>query len=204
MTSKLTLLLPLAAILSLASASASRAALIFNNYTLESILTTTNAGLTLGREFTVGSSAIQLTRLGVYDGLGDGLSSSHQVGVWRTSDQSPVGTATVPAGTDAVLISDWRFVDVIPITLDANTTYRIAALESSPADGNPFGGIISLGSGIASATNGSVYLNGFGYPSLGNSSLRVFANAEFSVVPEPGTAALGALAGLTLLRRRRR
>ncbi|WP_394794157.1 PEP-CTERM sorting domain-containing protein [Armatimonas sp.] len=182
--------------------------LLFSTYTGESV-TSNNANQVLGTEFLVGASNLLVTDLGVYDANLDGLVFSHQVGIWRVSDQALVGSATVPSGTAGTLTEKWRFTTA-SFTLSANTTYRIGALESTPADGNPFSGTFSLSGGVASVTSGSVFSgSGFVFPSNSNGVARVFANAIVTVAgggsaPEPGTLALLALGGACAFARRRR
>ena len=180
------------------------AGLIYTNYTGE----TTAAGLanfTIGTQFTVGPQDLVLSRLGVYDRLGDGLGFSHLVGVWRVSDEALIASVTVPSGTSAMLVEDWRFVDLAAsATLVANTTYRIAALESSLVDQNPFGGTFTADPGIASTAPGSVIHNGgFAFPETVNGLVRVFANGDVTpavaAVPEPSSVISGAFAGLVVL-----
>jgi hypothetical protein len=178
------------------------AGLIFTNYTGEEVLRGAIVEDTLGTEFTVGATDLLVTRLGVYDADGDGLSLSHQVGIWRVSDQSLVASALVPAGTAATLVEDWRFVALgTTTTLTAGTIYRVGAFETRPAEGDPFMGTFSLGEGIASATPGSVFSTGsFAYPSGTNAFARVFANVDVTaVVPEPASITLLGLGTLGLL-----
>ena len=179
--------------------------LLFSTYTGESV-TTSNGSFVIGTEFLVGASNLLVTDLGVYDANLDGLLFSHQVGIWRVSDQALVGSATVPSGTAGTLIEKWRFTTA-SFTLSANTTYRIGALESSPADGNPNDGTF-VSSGSITASSGSVFTSGFAFPISTNPGVRVFANAQFTVAgggsaPEPGTLALLALGGACAFARRR-
>lgn len=194
------------AALGLVAGAAERAdaSLIFTNYTGESHFIGFN-NFTIGTQFIVGPQDLVLSRLGVYDRLGDGLNFSHLVGVWRVSDQALIASVTVPSGTSATLVEDWRFVNLAtPATLVANTIYRIAALESSPGDLNPFGGTFTAGPGIASAAPGSVIHNGgFAFPETANALVRVFANGDVTpavaAVPEPSTLISGVLGSLVVL-----
>jgi hypothetical protein len=181
------------------------ATLLFTDYTRESV-TDANPGFNFGTEFTVGPDALDVVSLGVYDAALDGLAGSRQVGIWRVSDEILIGSTTVLSGTVGTLVEDWRFADVAPFTLQANTTYRIVAHTGvDPTELHPIMGSFSLGPGIASVRAGSV--NGGGptpfedYP--GNISARtdVYANAQ--VVPEPTAALLMGL-GLAGLAARRR
>src|ERR1035438_4548702 len=49
------------------------------------------------------NTPITVTSLGVYDQNSDGLSISHDVGIYRQSDQVLLGSATVPSGTVGTL-----------------------------------------------------------------------------------------------------
>ena len=168
---------------------ASATSLMFTSYIDEG--QTANTNLTIGTEFTVGSISLQVLALGVYDGGGIGLGVSHDVGIWLASDQSLVGSATVAMG-GGTLVEDWRFVDVAAFTLQADTTYRIAAHVGETADFDPIGGSFSLGPTIASVTLGSFQAAGtsLSFPSTDINNARVFGNAEVEPVPEPATLLL--------------
>ncbi|MCX6874514.1 MAG: carboxypeptidase regulatory-like domain-containing protein [Verrucomicrobia bacterium] len=123
----------------------------------------------LGTKFTTGPDPVQVTELGTWDYNRDGLNNSHPVGIFDASGNSIV-TVTVPAGTAAVLIGDWRYVSCGVVTLAPNTTYTLA--------GN---------------VNGDEWMEadkrGFALPYFsGFTSLGAFAtgNASF-VCPGPGT-----------------
>src|SRR5262249_11557765 len=181
------------------------AGLIFSNYAGEGV-SQAHSFLTLGTEFTVGPQDLILSRLGVYDQVGDGLITSHPVGVWRVSAEALIASATVPGGRVALLVESWRFVALgAPSLLTANTTYRIAALETIPPDGIPVGGTFLTGPGIASASPGSVLVNSptptLTYPASSSPIVRAFANGDVTpaAVPEPSTVALAAMGGVGLL-----
>jgi hypothetical protein len=53
---------------------------------------------------------ISVTQLGVGDTNSDGLAISHDVGIFRVSDQALLASATVPAGTGATLDMGFRYV----------------------------------------------------------------------------------------------
>jgi hypothetical protein len=72
---------------------------------------------TLGWRFSVRPpQIIYVTKLGVIDADGDGLSAPHRVGLWRL-DGTLLASATVPAGTEAVLENGYRYVPIDPVTL---------------------------------------------------------------------------------------
>jgi len=81
------------------------------------------------------TSSITVSALGVYDSsngegpvtLGDGLSHSIPVGLFDSSC-TQLASVTIPAGTTATLIADYRYVGIAPLVLDAGKTFRIAAV----------------------------------------------------------------------------
>src|SRR5262249_40528244 len=197
-----TIRLGLWAALALGAAGPARAALIFSNYAGEGV-SQAHSFLTLGTEFTVGPQDLILTRLGVYDPLGDGLITSHPVGVWRVSDEALIASATVPGGRSAPLVESWRFLGLgTPSLLTRNPPSPIAALETIPPDGIPVGGTFLTGPGIASTSPGSVLSSTFTptltYPAGSRPTTRVFANGDVTpaAVPEPSTLALAAMGGV--------
>ena len=68
-------------------ANRASASLIFTNYSAASNFFN-NGDFDLGTEFTVGSDALRVTSLGVWDLDLDGLPTVHSVGIWRVSDKS--------------------------------------------------------------------------------------------------------------------
>lgn len=62
-----------------------------------------------GWEFDV-LAPIDVTSLGVGDTNSDGLVISHDVGIFRLSDQSLLFSATVPSGTSGILDNGFRYV----------------------------------------------------------------------------------------------
>ena len=59
--------------------------------------------------FDIGGSGVNVTALGVGDYDNDGLGFSHDVGIFRVSDQALLASATVPAGTGTTLLSAFRY-----------------------------------------------------------------------------------------------
>jgi hypothetical protein len=88
----------------------------------------------IGSEFTVASQAIEVTHLGAFDFGTDGLGSAHEVGIWKLSDKSLITSGTVASGTSGALDGFFRYVDIMGVTLAANTTSVIAALWSGNSD----------------------------------------------------------------------
>ena len=95
---------------------------------------------TFGWRFTP-TSDIDVTALGFFDatnlsaGVGTGLSQSHEVGIFRVSDQALAVSTTIPAGTVGVLAAHFRYVTLpAPVRLTSGTTYVMAgfSLSASP------------------------------------------------------------------------
>ena len=84
---------------------------------------------------------IEVTALGFFDstslpaGTGTGLVQPHDVGIYRVSDQLLVASNTIPAGTEALLAANFRYVTLpTPVRLSGGTSYLMAgfALSASP------------------------------------------------------------------------
>ena len=95
---------------------------------------------TFGWRFTP-SSDIDVTALGYFDetslpsGTGVGLAESHQVGIFRVSDQALLASNNIAAGASASLIGNFRYVSLAtPVRLTGRATYVVAgsALSASP------------------------------------------------------------------------
>lgn len=84
---------------------------------------------TLGYAFTV-RSPIRVTDLGLYDHYSvDGFNDQHAVAIWTSTGTQLVQT-TIPAGTSAKLIDNFRYVPIAPFIL-APGTYTIGASTST-------------------------------------------------------------------------
>jgi len=83
---------------------------------------------TVGVEFTIGLEDRILDSLGFFDKNEDGLSSSHQVGIWN-SGGTLLGSVTVQAHATSFLLDGFRYETISggPINLQANQTYTIGA-----------------------------------------------------------------------------
>lgn len=89
------------------------------------------------------NSPIEVTAIAWFDQSGDGLSHSHQVGLWKdltgttappyvgSSTQQLLGTngVVIPAGTSATLDGAWRKVLITPITLQPGG-YNLGGLDN--------------------------------------------------------------------------
>ncbi len=154
---------------------------------------------TRGFQFTVGGSPVSLTMLGTYDKFGDGLLTSHQVGVW-TDGGTLLTSTTVPVGTAAVLMNQWRMVNITPITLSANTTYRMGShvFGDSHQFNTALGPLDPL---IASHDDGAFGSPGFTFPSALGGNFPM-ANG-FVVIPEASSAILFGIGLIVICRRRK-
>jgi hypothetical protein len=198
------------AFLLLLSSSASATTLALTS--VQGDLVTSASDQLYGWVFSV-NTPITVTSLGVYDQAGDdGLSVSHDVGIFLQSNQSLLVSVTVPAGTAGTLIDGFRFESVSPVAL-ASGTYVIAM---TMPDGNAdlqfiYASSFSTASEITyvnSVFDASASL-AFPHPAYdGDYSPGLFGpNFTFddSTVPEPSTySALGlGLAALLAFARRR-
>ena len=80
------------------------------------------------------NTPITVTSLGVYDEGSDGLSISHDVGIYRQSDQVLLGSTTVPSGTVGTLIDTFRFESVSPFSLATGTYVIVMTMPFGTSD----------------------------------------------------------------------
>ncbi|MHB9024121.1 MAG: fibronectin type III domain-containing protein [Armatimonadota bacterium] len=84
-----------------------------------------------GFEFTVGANPITVTALG--RSVSTAMNNSHAVKIWRVSDQTCVASATV-LSSSPIDPFGYKNIVITPVTLAANTTYRIVSDETSGGD----------------------------------------------------------------------
>jgi hypothetical protein len=152
---------------------------------------------TRGWEFTTDHS-LTVTALGWWDFGGDGLATSHEVGIWNTSG-TLLMSGTVAAGTADPLASGFRFDSTLTGTTTlAPGTYIIGGL-SATADRVAFAvpaADLTLAPGISFIENRTNNVIGsFSFPNAPQSGLDagVFGPTfEFAAtpVPEPTSAIL--------------
>ena len=88
---------------------------------------------TVGWEFTA-NMPMTITEIGYFDSSGDGLMSSHQIGIWD-ANQNLILSTSVPQGTSATLDGAFRWISISPLSLTAGQSYVIAAtLQDFPDD----------------------------------------------------------------------
>ena len=156
---------------------------------------------TLGWEFTV-TDDLAVVGLGIFDLDDDGLYLSHEVGIWHSGEL--ILSATVPSGTEGVLIDQFRYVETGPFWLSAGETYVIGATSlGDPYVGNNGSDRITT---IPSITYQRTLITESGAGFTLPTSERDFYlfGPNFLIVPEPMTLVLLSLGGLSLLRKRSR
>jgi len=168
-----------------------------------------------------------LTALGFWDYGMNGLPASYQVGLWATSGQSLLASATINSADPldvsvTVLGGQWRYETLAaPVALSAGTTYTIAWLMGGPDTHLTTDESLSL-LPSTSTVNPTITLiadrflqtSSFTFPTGSGSiniSLRGQVNAQLapldsSTVPEPATFSLLGLGlvGAAVARYRRR
>lgn len=168
----------------------------------------------LGWEFTV-TQTVTVTQLGWMDWGLDGLVAAHQIGIWQTSDSQLLASETVPAGTSATLVDQFRVIDLsTPLPLQPGVTYRIAGFDPGSSDphvwdaalsgypsievtGFTIDSRINLGAGLAIGPA----VGGFSYPgsTIGDSrSALLGPTFTLAQVPEPSIAWLTLLGVVAL------
>jgi hypothetical protein len=191
---------------SVLSASAQTNAVSFSNTTTGDALG--NPPFTLGWSFTANSN-IDVVDLGVFDDSQNGLTDSHQVGLWNSSGTLLVST-TVPSGTGATLDNQFRMVGVSSTELLAGQQYFIGALYTSgddpvlfPGDTTGFATASQITFDDATFAGGSTLTDPTA--SSGTDPAYFGTSFEFSATPEPGSFVLlgtGLLGVAGVLRRR--
>jgi hypothetical protein len=88
-----------------------------------------NPPFTLGFSFTANSN-FSVQALGFFDSGQNGILESHPIGVFTESGTLLTST-TIPSGTAAPLINQFRYANISPVTLIAGQTYLIGALYTT-------------------------------------------------------------------------
>lgn len=154
--------------------------------------------------FTVGfqfraTSDIRVTALGAFDYLGDGLATTHQVGLWGAEGGAPLAVALVPAGADGVLLGQFRYVAIAGMTLSAGADYIVAASEFYGEINDIYAGAVPVSFFSMDPVlsfqgfRGAGQAAGLNFPTLQFEPLSptTFGGSfQFEVVPEPSTTML--------------
>ena len=187
-----------------------------SGYTANAEATANTAGETDGYDFTVGSTALLVTALGMWDGpqanagdftgftgsVGDGLANPHAVGLWDSSGNL-LGSVIVPAGTVSPLQGEFRYVNLVtPVILSAGAKY-VLGVGNAADDPDSLDVIFGTFPTDPAVTPGNFrQSNGaLNFPAdLNFAGAQIGPNAIFSLVtngvPEGGTTAI--LMGLSL------
>jgi hypothetical protein len=172
----------------------------------------------LGWKFTT-NSPINVTDLGYYDAGANGLITTHSVGIFDNTGVL-LTSASVDAGTTDPLVGMFRYKSITPYLLAAGQTYIVAGTSGfspNPGGADPFSfGVIGLTTdpSITIPFPGDRYhlqaddtltfpTASAGYNVMLGPNFQIGA-PETSPVPEPGSLALLACGGMSLLMRRRR
>ena len=152
-------------------------------------ITSASPGIPHSGDYMVGWSFIateyiEVTSVGFWDEYGDGLNTTHRVGIWSLGGSTKWVDHTIPAGTGTGLAQGFRFDSLAaPVILPA-ATYVIAANTTS-------GGDQYLYSATTSTTGPIVYQDGrfeydptFAYPPrINTTSLDCYFGPNFKFNP---------------------
>jgi hypothetical protein len=150
-----------------------------------------NPPFTLGWDFTANKS-LSVNALGFFDDSQDGLTDSHDIGLWDSSGNLLANTTVT---TTDPLTNQWRYSAVSPVTLTAGDTYYVGALYLDGNDPNVFAG----DSGVVTTTANITYLESMyeasstlSFPTSSVSGGPGYFGPNFSApaVPEPSTWAM--------------
>lgn len=169
-----------------------------------------NGGLyTLGFEFSVAGN-YSIDSLGVYDNLGDGLTTGANIGLWDMNGNLLAST-TIAAG-GGTLDGLFRYNAITPYALTSGTHYIVGAFTQDLATS------LNTNQGGVGAVNPLVTIHrdrfspfdsAFGFPSDTNNHVGAWLGGNFNLVeaavPEPATWAIMVLGfgllGATMRRR---
>lgn len=159
-----------------------------------------NPGYVNGYLFSVIESYISVTALGFYDFGGDGLLSSHQVGLWDANGVL-LGSVEIPAGTGAYLENDFRWVN-LPTPIFIPTGYfTVAGTDGDDPIATDY--TREMAPGITYVDGVWVESGTLTYPTGSQPTAGLGGNFKYDNVPEPSTWALVVLCGLGVLVARR-
>lgn len=195
-------------LLSAAVAVAGSASAVIAFSPMGGVGTNNGVGYSLGYSFSIDQPGASLTGLGFYDEGGDGLATSHDIGIY-TSTGTLVASATVAAGTSDTLLSGFRYNrNIAGAVLLAPGNYVIATVTGSQDAYLYRAASVNPGAGIAYGENRYVKSPTLAFPTT-NYMPEDFgyfgANFTYEVAPVPEPASIAALGvGVVALVRRRR
>lgn len=140
---------------------------------------------TLGWRFTA-DAGTEVSALGVFDADGDGLASSHLVGLW---DELDTLIASVMVSGSDPLLAGFRYAQIGTVTLSAGVVYTVAAADLGVGDAYYLESSISTPGFITFQTAAFSEGSGLNFPGEETPVNGYFgANllvANNSIVPEP-------------------
>jgi hypothetical protein len=144
-------------------------------------------GDVIGFRFTV-SAPYTVASLGVYNADTNGLTSSHQVGIWDGA-QTLIASVTVDPATGTP-IGNWTYASITPVTLMPGQTYTAGAAYTTDDDDSYISGASAVTTDPVVTWLNAVYPTagdlGFVYPGLDSSPTsggRFGPNFTDEVVP---------------------
>ena len=154
--------------------------------------------ITYGLQFTP-LVDITVDSLAFIDSGEDGLTKSHQVGIWDntgtlvTSATVTTANSTLDGPVDAG--SQFRFTPITPVTLSSGETYTLGGYENQALSDiwyDGVGALTSTDSSLLQLGQSVFRIAGFGEPNQSGGTLDfVIANFAFDVAaPEPSTSVL--------------
>ncbi len=168
----------------------------------------------VGYQFTP-TSNLTVVALGFYDAGQDGLTIAHSVQLWMWTGPTNgfssgllVGSVTIPAGTSATLIGDYRYEPIPSITLTNGVTYGLQASSTTdqwPERDGSFTLDLPVVMNQAWYNGGDPTLFQGGLQSVTETgSVYLAPNLLGFAVPEPSSVLLVGLGAEALWARRRR
>ena len=153
------------------------------------------SGGTLGFSFTVGNTPISVSQLGILTNTFNGAGNV-VVDIWDTNGN--VLASSSLSRTGASTLGQFEYNTIVPVTLNANTTYVIA--ETLPTLANDYYicrvSSTLIGAGI---TFGQAEFSSSGFPTTDEAANGKYIgpNAVYALVPEPAALSLCALAAIS-------
>lgn len=173
--------------------------------------------ITSGYSFTVQSSPLVVSALGIWDENTDGLFNSHQLGLW-SSTGTLLASTTIASGASAPLVGEFRYATLTtPLLLSPGSSYVLGAnYNMNDADRYHFNGnnvFDLLGVSSDFTVSSSRFTrpafgappSGFAFPAQTDAPVgsSVGPNLQYTVVPEPAMVSLVLVGAFGLLAGRR-
>lgn len=154
---------------------------------------------TTGWWFSVGSTEIVITHLGLYDRWPGGFDSEHQIAIWKEGNPTPLVTATIPTGVGNS--DNFYYLDVEDVVLSANSgNYAIGAFWLMGQTDWEVANVAYQVSPYISYLGADQVLGDFRMPGPPDLGQELFG-PNFLLTPEPTTFLLLGL-GVVMLRKR--